>query len=210
MLSQFTQREQVRKEIERCVQASYRNADVFLFGSSSFMLFAEDSDIDVCFHSGSPKAALQAVYPTFKIIFPGVEYLDSAKVPILRYGGYRFSSSCLVLFSRTCRSSLSLMNFRYALLKCYLSRYNGEYRFDLSADASGHQKTLLLKSYMHTYPFLLPLLLVVANWGRATNIVGHGVGPIMNLFGLVWMFLDYCLQENVIKMVCCYAPIDTV
>jgi hypothetical protein len=87
MVPDLLERDNIRKEVELCVHAHFPNAKVYMFGSSSFMLFEENSDIDICFQPPlSPVSdPLRTVYESAKYLFPGLEHQTEPTIPFLRY-----------------------------------------------------------------------------------------------------------------------------
>ena len=91
MLPAFLERDRIRGEVELCVQVAYPQEHVYLFGSSSFMLFVPNSDIDLTFSASSPQLALKRVFESCKEIFSGIQLMAKQEPPILRYCGEQFS-----------------------------------------------------------------------------------------------------------------------
>lgn len=132
------------------------------------------------------------VFPTLSEMYPGVDHIRTNKrgIPIIRY---IFSFSLISLFPFPLNVLLSYhCTFRY---------HGSQFSFDLSADTTAYQNTLLLRKYVQAYPFLLPLLLVIVKWGRAHGVIEHGISAKINQFGLVWMFLSFCIDTDIISQV---------
>lgn len=86
MLPAFMEREQIRTTLELCVRTYFPHPTTYMFGSSSMMLFEENSDIDVCFRPPPGVVdPLKEIYETVEALFPGTEYLRTPKIPFLRY-----------------------------------------------------------------------------------------------------------------------------
>lgn len=123
MLPGYLQREKLRKEVEICVQAGLPHSQLYLFGSSSFMLFSPESDIDLCIFPPPNYISnnllstkefslkiLNKVIEGVQEIFEGSELISNVTVPIIRHFGENFS-------------------------------------FDISSSDAAYQKTLLLQRY---------------------------------------------------------------
>lgn len=81
-------------------------------------------------------------------------------------------------------------------------RYQGfPFHFDLSTEQTTYQKTHLINSYIRHQHVLLPLLLIITRWGRVSGTVQHDVSQFMSLFGLVWLFIDFCVRKAIVTPV---------
>lgn len=90
MIPSFIERNQLRSEVELCVRANNRNAQVKMIGSSSFMLFSENSDVDLCIFSSSssanssPLKILRPLMEAVSVMFPGSTLEDKPSVPCIK------------------------------------------------------------------------------------------------------------------------------
>ena len=72
-------------------------------------------------------------------------------------------------------------------------------KVDLTASCHGLLKSIVLSSYIKSYPGLLPLLRLLVHWGDVTGLAGHGIEAGIKSTMLVFLMLIFCVSKNLIE-----------
>lgn len=70
---------------------------------------------------------------------------------------------------------------------------------DLTASWDGLLKSIVLSSYIKSYPGLLPVLRLLLNWGHVTGLSGHGVDAGIKSNVLVFLLLIFCVSKELVQ-----------
>ena len=70
---------------------------------------------------------------------------------------------------------------------------------DLTASWDGLLKSIVLSSYIKSYPGLLPVLRLLMNWGHVTGLSGHGVDAGIKSNVLVFLLLIFCVSRRLVS-----------
>ncbi|GAM20144.1 hypothetical protein SAMD00019534_033190, partial [Acytostelium subglobosum LB1] len=158
----------------------FKDAQLFVYGSSSLFLFEEHSDLDLhlLLNRGVNDADKATLYRTIEAALKctvaeieNIKYLEHSFFPIVR--------------------------FKMCTVHC-----------DLSLNSNGTEKTLLITEYYRLYPFLLPFIYIIVQWGRECGLLSsmdrNGTTTqtrLLKTWSLVWMSIHYCIESGIIRPV---------
>lgn len=107
-LKPYTQRLNMRSNVEKILKEKFEDASVQMFGSSLLLLFGDSSDVDLCVSGKGVQ--LEDVYNWIKISVPECELISSAKVPIIRTTNSTEFSFDITLDTSGLSKSLTLLH----------------------------------------------------------------------------------------------------
>ena len=179
LLNGYRDRLGVKSAILNAFHHNSRNLGLVVFGSSATLSFEEESDIDLCvLHSNtlqsggkiekaSQLALLKKQDSTLRHLYNAVHLVHRAKVPIFRLAGFKHKDAP---GAKLC--------------------------VDLCANPDGYFKAMVVTSYIHRYPALLPLLRMLIQWGRVSGLMRKVDGSRINTNLLVFMLLSFCVKNG--------------
>eukprot|EP01132_Coremiostelium_polycephalum_P002570 gene2570-3184_t len=175
MIGEYSRRLLIAESICKVLRSSknplFENCTLPMYGSSSLMLFDNDSDLDLYLQLGRDDLMvddnnifiqLRDTLRSMKFGAKSIKYAQNAKVPIVTFDYEKLS-------------------------------------IDISLSDDGLRKTRYVQDYLERYPFLLPLLYAIIDWGRKVDIlkrdeINHQ--RILNTWSMIWFTLNYCIKNN--------------
>ena len=186
LMENYQHRLQVRSFIQNAIRENPRILGLVMFGSSSTFFFEDTSDIDLCALPSNKMGCVlrkDSLQLAGNISQPDQKALLRKLEPSLRkiYNGVHFVSARVPIF-------------RLAGLKG--TEFGSKLCADLSVNADGFIKAMVVSWYIHKYPPLLPLLRMLIQWARDSGLISKREGCFINTNVLVFMFLSFCVRAG--------------